>query len=345
MKIGFLGTGMMGLSHIELIRDEFPQVELAAICDPHGPYLEKARAAAPAARLCRDANEMCSSDVDAIVISTPGHTHADLTEMCLKAGKHVFAEKPVMTTRAGCRRMVDLASRFENQIVLINHELRYSKFFEKIKDLVAGGEIGEPQLVWCKEFRGPFLKKVNDWIQDSRYSGGCLVDKNCHHFDLMNWWVGSRPKRVCGFGGNDVVHVVKNQYEVIDHASVSFEYENGVRGGLLLCMFSPKTGEDLEMGMIGSEGRLETKMSREEIWHWKRGADSADPIVHHMPSRKVGWHKHHGFVETHAAFFRAIKEGGRPLTDVRDCVGGTLLAIAAEDAIKSGTVVSVMENQ
>ena len=76
LKVGFLGTGMMGLSHIELIRDEFPQVELAAVCDPHLPYLEKAVAAAPKARVCKDLAEVCATDVDAVVISTPGHTHA-----------------------------------------------------------------------------------------------------------------------------------------------------------------------------------------------------------------------------------------------------------------------------
>jgi predicted dehydrogenase len=341
LKVGFLGTGMMGLSHVELIRDEFPQVELSAICDPHQPYLEKAKNAAPAAKVCKDAQELIASGVDAVVISTPGCTHADFTEQCLKAGKHVFAEKPVMTTRDGCGRMVELANRHNKQVVLINHELRYSKFFQKVKDLVGEGAVGRPRLVWCKEFRGPFLKKVNDWIQDSRYSGGCLVDKNCHHFDLMNWWVGSRPTKVSGFGGNDVVRVVNNEHEVIDNASVSFEYENGVRGGLLLCMFSPKTGEDLEMGVIGSEGMIQTKMSREEIWQWKRGAEKSDPIVHHLPSRKVGWHAHHGFIETHTAFFDAIQKGTRPLTDVRDCVDGTLLAIAAEEAIKSGEVVKV----
>jgi hypothetical protein len=63
--------------------------------------------------------------------------------------------------------------------------------------------------------------------------------------------------------------------------------------------------------------------------------------VHHLPSRKVGWHAHHGFIETHEAFFDAIAEKKRPLTDVRDCVDGTMLAIAAEEAIKSGEVVNV----
>ncbi len=343
MKLGFLGTGSMGLSHVQLVRDEFPEsrIQIAAVCDPHAPNLAKAIEAAPKAKAFEDPRGLIESELDAIIISTPGFTHADLTEQCLAAGKHVFAEKPVMTTREGVRRMLDAAKKHPGKVVVINHELRYSKLFAKVKELISAGEVGEVQLVWCKEFRGPFLKKVGDWIQDSRYSGGCLVDKNCHHFDLMNWWANSLPKRVCGFGGNDVVRIVNNEHEVIDHASLSFEYENRVRGGLLLSMFAPKTGEDLEMGVIGDRGMIQTKMSRDEIWQWKRDAETADPIVHQVSSRKAGWGAHHGMIEAHEAFFRAVEKGERALTDVRDCADGTLLAIAAEEAIKNGQVVDV----
>jgi predicted dehydrogenase len=344
LRIGFLGTGAMGLSHVQLVRDEFPsdRVQIAAVCDTHAPNLAKAIEAAPNAKAFEDPRRLIAApDVDAIVISTPGFTHADFTEAALAAGKHVFAEKPVMTTRDGCRRMLDAARKHPDKVLVINHELRYSKYFQKIKDLIVDVELGEVQLVWCKEFRGPFLKKVGDWIQDARLSGGCLVDKNCHHFDLLNWWVASRPRKVCGFGGNDVVRVVNNDHEVIDHASISFEYENGVRGGLLLSMFSPNTGEDLEMGVIGDQGMIQTRLSRDEILQWRRGDESAEPIVHQIPSRKAGWGAHHGFIEAHEAFFRAVERGERALTDVRDCVDGTLLAIAAEEAIKRGTVVQV----
>jgi predicted dehydrogenase len=342
VRLGFLGTGSMGLSHVQLVRDEFPHVTIAAVCDTHAPNLAKAIEAAPKAKAYEDPRGLIgAAEIDAVIISTPGFTHADFTEQCLAAGKHVFAEKPVMTTREGCRRMLAAAKAHPDKVVVINHELRYSKYFQAIKDLITAGEIGEVQLVWCKEFRGPFLKKVGDWIQDARYSGGCLVDKNCHHFDLMNWWVGSRPRKVCGFGGNDVVRVVNNQHEVIDHASVSFEYENGVRGGLLLAMFAPKTGEDLEMGVIGDKGMLQTKMSRDEVHLWRRDSDASEPQIHHVPGRKVGWGAHHGMVEAHAAFFRAVERGERAITDVRDCIDGTLLAIAAEEAIKSGEVVTV----
>jgi predicted dehydrogenase len=336
-KVGFLGTGMMGLGHIEIIRDRFPEAQVVAICDPYAPYLDKAKSAAPTARTCKDATEMCATDVDAVVISTPGNTHADLVDVCLKAGKHVFCEKPVMTTRDGCQRMVELAQRHDKQVLMMNHQLRYAKFFQTMKDMVARGDVGEVQLVWCREFRGPFLKKVGDWIQDSRYSGGCLVDKNSHQFDLMNWWVGARPKKVCGFGGADVVHVVNNPYEVIDHASVSFEYDNGVRGGMVISMFAPRMEDDLEMGVMGTQGAIQTRVGREEIWQWKRASQTSEPNIHKVPLKSAG----HGTFEAHQAFFDAIAGRGKILTGVRDCVDGTLLAIAAEEAIRSGTIVEV----
>ena len=68
---------------------------------------------------------------------------------------------------------------------MIGHELRYAPYFYTIKRLIDEGQVGTPYLIWCKEFRGPFLPKVDNWIQDSRRSGGALVDKNCHHFDLL----------------------------------------------------------------------------------------------------------------------------------------------------------------
>jgi predicted dehydrogenase len=164
---------------------------------------------------------------------------------------------------------------------------------------------------------------------------------NSHHFDLMNWWVNSHPKRVCGFGGNDVVRVINNAHEVLDHATVSFEYENGVRGALMLCMFSPPTGEDLEMGVVGSSGMLQTKMSRWEIHQWKRDAEKREPIVHHVPPTRDNRGAPIGFVEAHDEFLKCVREGRKPLTDVHACVDASMLAICAEEAIKTGSVVQV----
>ena len=333
----------MGFSHLKAIQEHHNQLaEAVAICATNKANTQRTLAVAPHAKVFQDEKELVQSELDAIFVSTPNFTHVPLALEILHEGKHLFLEKPVGITREECWRLVEAAGK-SDRVVMIGHELRYSPYFQKIKALVDSREIGQPRLVWCREFRGPFQKKSRDWIQDERRSGGALVDKNCHHFDLMNWWVNSRPKRVCGFGGNAVERVLEGEHQVLDHATVSFEYANGVRGTLQLCLFAPGLqGEELEMGIIGEKGLLQTRLSRLEILVWKRGGENAEPVVHTIQAKRgEGWGGHLGFTEIHQAFLDSILESKPHLTTVRDCADGTLLAIAAEESIKCRTVVEL----
>lgn len=341
LRLGFIGVGAMGLSHVQSMRKlGEDKVEIAAFCDTNEANLKQALAVAPAAETFRDARELARARLDAIFVSTPNFTHAGLVPEILAAGKHLFLEKPCGITGEECRRVLE-AAEASDRVLMLGHELRYSPYFQKIKDLVSAGEIGSPRMVWTREFRGPFQKKVGDWIQDDRLSGGCLVDKNCHHFDLMNWWVGARPKRVAAFGGCAVNRVLGGEHQVHDHASVSFEYDNGVRGTLHLCMFALDfPHEDLEMGIIGDGGMLLTRISRIEILQWKRSGNQKEPIVHSVRARHgEGWGSHLGFDEIHEEFWKCIVERRAPLTSARNCIDGTMLAIAAEESIRKGVIV------
>ncbi len=188
---------------------------------------------------------------------------------------------------------------------MIGHECRYSTYFTKIKDLLAEGAVGTPHVMWCHEFRRPFLKKVNQWIIDARFSGGALVDKNCHHFDLWNWWSGARPVRVSAFGRRSVNVILDHEHEVIDQASVSVEYDNGMLGTLVLCMFAPDREEGLRMGVIGDRGLLETQLERGALACWQRGEPTPPPAVYNFTAEELVGHS--GFTEEHAAFFDAIR--------------------------------------
>jgi predicted dehydrogenase len=343
LRIGFIGVGSMGLSHVKSIHERCAQhAEVVAICSNSETNVQKALAIAPKIKVFHNEKELINSELDAIFVSTPNFTHVPLALEILKAGKHLFLEKAVGINREECMKLLAVADKTDRAL-MIGHELRYSPYFQKVKELVDAGEIGKPQMVWCREFRGPFSKKSQDWIQDSRKSGGALVDKNCHHFDLMNWWVGARPKRVCAFGGNAVEKVIGGDYQVLDHATVSFEYENGVRGTLQLCMFAPDLqGEDLEMGIVGDKGIIQTRISKVQLLVWKRNAVKKEPVVYDIAAKRgEGWGNHLGFDEIHEAFMQAILEKKRPLTTVRDCVDGTLLAIAAEESIKRKGVVEI----
>ncbi|MBI5774683.1 MAG: Gfo/Idh/MocA family oxidoreductase [Verrucomicrobia bacterium] len=374
LRIGFLGIGAMGLSHVNQFHvKNAARAECVAICSRNEANIAKALAVAPKAKVFRDERELIHSDLDAVVISTPNSTHAVLALETLKAGKHLFLEKPIGITADECRAVL-AAAEASDRVVLVGHELRYSPFFQKMKALVDAGEIGRPRMVWTREFRGPFQPKSGQWIQDARLSGGMMVDKNCHHFDMMNWWVNAgcsgtgilpvqkdsastktggtpvplllprvRPRRVAAFGGSAVMHVVDAAHQVNDHSTVSFEYDNGVLGTLQVCLFARDfPEEELEMGIVGDAGSLQTRISAIEILQWKRGTNQKTPIVHqvHSPAGE-GWGNHLGFDEIHTAFLDAVLDGKPHVTSVRDCLDGSLLAFAAEESIKRSSTIQL----
>src|SRR6185503_6492700 len=200
MKLGFIGLGAMGLSHLKAFAELSGPAEISAVCARNRDHISKALAIAPRAQGIHDEKTLLKSAVDAVVIATPNFTHVPLALQALESGKHVFLEKPCGITEKECDALL-CASAQSDRVVMIGHELRYSPYFRRIHEFIHAGRVGVPRMVWTREFRGPFQKKSEDWIEDVRRSGGTLVDKNCHHFDLMNWWVGSRPARVAAFGG------------------------------------------------------------------------------------------------------------------------------------------------
>jgi len=343
LRMGFIGLGAMGSSHLRLFHEDCSRDAVAvAICAGNPDNIARAKKIAPDAELIKNERKLIGADLDAVVISSPNFTHVPLALETLKSGKHLFLEKPVGITPSECRKLLR-ASQKSDRILMIGHELRYSPYFVKLKKLVDAGAIGRPHMTWCKEFRGPFQPKSRNWIQDRRRSGGCLVDKNCHHFDLMNWWIGDRPRRVAAFGGNAVNRVITGPNQVHDHATVSWEYDNGARGTLHLCLFAhepPK--EDLEMGIVGDAGVLQTNLDRLEILHWQHGKRKGEPRIHKVKAKRgIGWGGHLGFAEMHPAFIKAIRTGRQPLTTVANCIDGTLLAIGAEQSIRTGKITII----
>ena len=339
--MGFIGVGSMGFSHLQLFhKDCGKQAEAVAVCASDPGRIRRAMEVAPNMTLFKKEKDLIQSDLDAVVISSPNFTHVPLALEALKAGKHIFLEKPVGITPAECRKLLRTSERID-RVLMIGHELRYSPYFAKFKTLIDAGAVGTPHMVWCKEFRGPFQPKSRDWIQDRRKSGGCLVDKNCHHFDLMNWWLGARPKRVSAFGSNAVNRVIPGPNQAHDHATVSWEYDNGAKGTLHLSLFAhepPK--ETLEMGIVGDAGVLQTDLDNLKILHWKKNHDKPR-VISMKAKRGIGWGGHLGFAEIHPAFIRAIQKGESPLTSVANTLDGSLLAIAAEESIREKQIITI----
>lgn len=226
--------------------------------------------------------------------------------------------------------------------------------------LVKAGEIGKVQQVSIKEHREPFYPKVDDWNRFSANTGGTLVEKCCHYFDLMNLLVGEKPVRVFASGGQRVNHLDEsyggNKPDILDSAYVIVEYPSGVRAMLDLCMFAEASQDREVITVIGDEGKVESFLPSMELrlgkraqWGSKSNWDDKLPAnrgvgVRHVydPNvRYVGHHHGATYIE-HLRLIDAIKNQRAPEVSVGDGALAVAMGRAAHRSIDSGKPEEVL---
>ncbi|MGA0970207.1 MAG: Gfo/Idh/MocA family protein [Ilumatobacteraceae bacterium] len=355
VRYGVIGTGMMGVEHIQNIL-HLDGSEVTAISDPHGPSCDAAiTEVTGAGRSAPVAFEhhgalLESGLVDAVVIATPNMTHVDVLGDVLATDVHVMVEKPLCTTVADCQRVVDAAAAGPaDRVVWMGLEYRYMPPTTALLAEIAAGSVGRVHMVAIREHRFPFLVKVGDWNRFSRNTGGTLVEKCCHFFDLMRLAAGAEPVRVMASGGQDVNHL-DERYDgetpdILDNAYVIVEFANGVRGMLDLCMFAEASRNEQEIAVTGDEGKLEALVT-ESLLRVGRRSDGLH-VVDERPItadgvRHVGLH--HGASYLEHVDFRAAIVGGRPAAvTLTDGLWSVAMGVAAHRSIDEGRPVTIAE--
>jgi len=139
---------------------------------------------------------------DRVIITTPDFTHADYIVRGLDAGVDVVVEKPLTMRPDYARTIIDAVQRTGKQVV-VTHNYRYSPRNSALKELVKSGRIGTVLSVtfeWVLDTAhgADYFRR---WHRDKANSGGLLIHKASHHFDLVNWWIADVPQRVYARGG------------------------------------------------------------------------------------------------------------------------------------------------
>lgn len=346
-KIGIIGTGQMCRAHLHTLK-LIKGIELVAVCDIHKENLRNVEYEVKELRIpgWRDLRTFTDwgkllriQDIEAVLISTPNYTHRDIAVAALEAGKHVLCEKPMAIRARDCREMIK-AQRKSRKSLQIGLEYRHAPLYRKVKHLIKKGEIGTPWMLWCKEFRSPYIKKTEDWILQREKSGGSLVEKDCHHFDLFNWYTESKPVRVAAFGGNEVIY---REWDILDHAWVIVEYESGARACLGLCFFIPYGNDILEMGIIGDDGKLESYATPMQIVRWKRKKPLKKVFSVYVPPR-IKKESHQGAIYYEWRYFMKVIQGkASPYPDGEIGLWSVAIPQAAEIAIQDKRVVEIQE--
>ena len=265
LRFGFVGCGMMGQEHMLNTLLE-GRATVAGIYDPSPSSVQAAlnmlQKRAPDLQPVTYASldeVINAADLDVLVVASPNHTHLQVVEKLVGCGKGMLLEKPIATTVADAMEIHRLLSA-HNGHVQIGLQYRYKSVYREALREVMAGSVGRVHSVHVLEHRFPFLDKVDQWNKFNANTGGTLVEKCCHYFDLINLFAGGVPVQVHALGSQAVNFAEferdGQKADGLDQANVLIQYDNGVMGNFSLNMFTHGSREELVL--CGDTGRLHT---------------------------------------------------------------------------------------
>lgn len=210
-KYAIVGTGHRSYLYIDAIVRDFPDVaQLVAFCDTNQTRMDVANrhikesfgaTELPTYRHDRFAEMISEQRPDKIIVASIDATHHYYIQAAMENGCDVITEKPMTIDAEKCQTVVDTIERTHRDLRVV-FNARYAPRNTKVKEVLQSGAIGQVLSVhfeWLLDtiHGADYFRR---WHRDKANSGGLLVHKSTHHFDLINWWIDSRPETVFAFG-------------------------------------------------------------------------------------------------------------------------------------------------
>jgi myo-inositol 2-dehydrogenase / D-chiro-inositol 1-dehydrogenase len=355
VRYGLVGTGMMGVEHLNNLAVT-PGAVVTAIADPVETSLGWAKKAlgerVEGVTQFADSAALAKSGlVDAVIVASPNNTHRDVLTPLFGEGIAILCEKPLATTIPDARWIVEQAEQSERPFWTAM-EYRYMPPAAEFIAEVHGGKVGRLQMLSIREHRFPFLPKVGDWNRFSANTGGTMVEKCCHFFDLMRLIVQSEAVRVYCSGAMDVNHLDEaydgRAPDIIDNSYTTVDFANGVRAMLDLSMFADGAENQEEITAVGSDARLDVLIPEGAIVHSPRVGfmqpKRVERRVVEVDATALHAGSHHGstFYE-HQRFNAAVRGEGPVEVTARDGLMAVAIGTAAEISAREKRVVEMSE--
>ena len=361
-RYGLLGCGMMGQEHLRNMA-LLPDVQAVAVYEPDAAMRSAALALAPQARAVDSIEALIDApDVDALVITSPNFCHAEqLLAIAARRPLPVLVEKPACTDLTAVASLRALAQA-STQPIWTAMEYRYMPpIAELVRQVHAQEATGEAVMLSIREHRYPFLHKVGDWNRFNRNTGGTLVEKCCHFFDLMRLIMRADPVRLFASGGQNHNHLderyPEGQPDILDNAMVVLDFPGGRRALLELCMFAEGSRYQEEICVVGARGKLECKVPGPTRF-WPTDSLGEPPVAQVIVSPRhpagprvldipvdpqllaAGDHNGSTFYQ-HQKFLSVLKGQGPVEVSLADGLAAVVIGLAAEHSAHTGEVVDL----
>ncbi|OZJ02528.1 hypothetical protein BZG36_04133 [Bifiguratus adelaidae] len=371
IRYAIIGAGMMAREHVANLAI-IPGSQVVALSDPEPSSIQGTLDKMPAdvrptVKTYSDHKELLAAsanEVDALIIASPNDTHFQILCDIFDCG-HAYAvlcEKPFCTTTEHCDILEEKVKNYKAP-VWVAMEYRFMPPVAKLIQSVHAEEIGNLHMFTIREHRFPFLPKVGDWNRFSVHTGGTLVEKCCHFFDLMRLVVRDEPIRVYASGARDVNHA-DEKYDgktpdILDNAYVIVDFAHGQRAMLELCMFAEGSEFQETISAVGSKAKVECYVpGPADYWD---GTERQGELVFSPRFDKKPFHipvevdetilkagHHHGSTYYEHVKFRNVVLGWQGKGEKTEIEVGVLdglravrMGIAAETSIKEGMPIKL----
>ena len=365
-RYGFIGCGMMGQEHLRnlaMIED----TEVTMIYEPDAGMRSLSSRLVPQARFVETEEEVIrAKDVDALVITSPNYLHTRQLESISSIRPiPVLVEKPVCTKLEQIRALQNLDEHYPSPI-WVAMEYRYMPPISRLVEEVHSGKtLGKIMSLSIRDHRYPYLKKVGDWNRFNEKTGGTLVEKCCHFFDLMCLILQSEPERIYCSGAQDVNHLDESYNgrvpDILDNAFVVVDFASQQRAMLELNMFADGTWFQESIVVVGSQAKVECHIpGPTRFWPKDSLGEPPIPILTLSPRNpkgpktleipvdpkllEAGDHNGSTFYQ-HERFARVLR--GEQLVEVtlKDGLKAVLMGLAAQRSIETGEAIDLRHGE
>jgi myo-inositol 2-dehydrogenase/D-chiro-inositol 1-dehydrogenase len=356
IRVGLVGCGGRGSGAAGQALNADPGVVLVAMGDAFSDRLENSRRnlidhAGDRVDVPEDRRfvgfdayqKVIDSDVDVVILATPPHFRPDHLAAAVKAGKHVFTEKPMAVDGPGVRKVIEASKKAKEQgtALMSGFCWRYNMPNRECYDRLHDGAIGDITTVHSTYLTGPLGKRprqdgwsdmewqMRNWQHFNWLSGDHVVEQAVHAVDKINWAMNNRtPVRCYGVGGRLCREGLESG-DIYDHHAVLYEYDNGARA-FHMCRQIPGCWGDNTEYIIGTKGncfvnswgptQIMNGPDNQPFWQYK----GPNPNMYQVE---------------HDELFKAIR-AGTPINDGDFMAQSTLMGIMARMATYTGESVT-----
>ena len=349
LRFGMIGVGKRGTAHLGRLVER-PDVAVNAVCDVDPSARDAAQSVAQAdnPRSYGDFTRLIrQTDIDAVLIATPCHLHAEMAAAALRAGKHVFCEKPLAITADQVKLVLD-AARDSSAVFQIGQQSRNSPHLQEVvRRIHATDLIGAPLVITAQRHSAPSKpgtrreggsgqqRRFPGWYNDVRLSGDLIVENAIHNLDVCNWLAGSRPVSAFGHGKRYLPEPMPAGTVMMDGFSVEYIYRNDMHLNYSQLYLHPRALQKLPNGMwfvvFGEKGTIFLDY---RSWTFYDIYGDSDPVEHRSPD---------GIdltVAAHDDFVQAIRESREPVAGIEVAATSALTSIMGREAIYQRRMVT-----